>query len=128
MPLSQTVRNGQRIALSIGVVLTFLVAVALAQAKPASADTNCYANKICGWSFANYAGNGYTTVMDCNYGVVAGIPESNSAKNRCGDRAATFGWSDGDYINWKFCMNPGGDRPDPGRFNFVSIGAPGSRC
>jgi hypothetical protein len=30
-----------------------------------------------------------------------------------------MGWWDGSSVNWKFCMNPGGERPDPGRFNYV---------
>lgn len=43
--------------------------------------------------------------------------EWKSAKNYCGGQHVRIGWLEGGSINWKACMNPGGERPDPGRFN-----------
>ena len=83
------------------------------------ADTSCPSGSFCAWRFQNYGGI-RTSPPYCSGG--GGIGENFSAKNRCG-KAVRLGWSESGFINWKFCMNPGGDRPDPGRFNFYSFQA-----
>ncbi|HZO07386.1 MAG TPA: hypothetical protein VFB52_13440, partial [Solirubrobacterales bacterium] len=44
-------------------------------------------------------------------------PEMYSAKNGCSNQIE-IGWKEGGSVNWKACMNPGGERPSPGRFNY----------
>lgn len=50
----------------------------------------------------------------------AGTLELNSAKDNCGVNVR-IGWQEGG-TNWKACMNPGGERPNPGRFNRILPG------
>jgi hypothetical protein len=127
--------RGPRLAIALMVSAVAMILMAWGVAAPNTPaatktpntrrDTGCYANKICTWDYSQYSG--VKNVIDCSFGIYS-FSEDNSAKNRCGNRRARFGWSDGDFINWKFCMNPGGDRPDPGRFNRLDVGAIGSQC
>lgn len=96
---------------AVATVLTLVLATSAAKA-----DMTCATANFCSWSGAGYTGA--KDVKDCNYSGTIGT--SFSAKNRCG-KSRMLGWSEGGGITWKFCMGPGGDRPDPGRFNFISV-------
>ena len=86
-------------------------------AEPVAPLAGCPGGQFCGYQFANFGGS-YTTTPFCS--GAGGVNESYSAKNNCGS-PIRLGWSEGGGINWKFCMNPGGERPDPGRFNFYTF-------
>lgn len=92
---------------------------------PLSAST-CNDGNVCAWSGGSYSG--YKDTFGCVTQYRATSFDANSVKNRCGNRRVYVGWSDGDYINWKACVNPGGELPWVGRFNRISIDQAGSRC
>lgn len=75
----------------------------------------CFNPRICTYSGAEYTGT--TFYQACLTGsYIFSFPESYSAKNRCPE-PQELGWQEGGVINWKACMVPGGDRPNPGRLN-----------
>jgi hypothetical protein len=84
-----------------------------AQAEP---DGTCEGGKFCVWtgtfytgSEENWACSGFTTA---NFELL-------SAKNHCSVNVR-IGWTEnGGPINWKACMSPGGERPEPGRFDTI---------
>ena len=125
-------RNIARIA-SVGVLAIALglgaPAVVFAQQAaniaPMSTPT-CDNGNVCAWSGGSYSG--YKDTFGCVTQYRSTTFEANSIKNRCGNRRTYIGWSDGDFINWKACINPGGELPWVGRFNRVSIDHAGSRC
>lgn len=85
------------------------------QTSAAQAENKCTSGEFCAWSGTFYTGS--EAFLACYKGSIPlSFPEMRSAKNRCGI-AQELGWAEGGSINWKFCMNPGGERPDPGRFN-----------
>lgn len=90
-------------------------------------DTNCFANVVCVWSGTNYTGNRETFACDGAFHYSAGA--LHSAKNRCGNRRNwTIEGSEFGGVTYFVCMNPGGDRPNPGYFNGVKIGPSGENC
>jgi hypothetical protein len=103
---------------------TRLVAAVLAAAAAAvfmlgiqaSAAQACGSNQVCAWSGSGYSGGEYYIACPLS-NFAFGIPEQNSAKNNCGGIYVRIGWAEGGATNWKACMSPGGERPDPGRFN-----------
>jgi hypothetical protein len=86
------------------------------QASAARAEGGCSSGQLCIWSGTFYTGSigylGCATAPGWNFS----IPPSLSAKNRC-SIPQEIGWRENGVINWKACMWPGGERPDPGRFN-----------
>lgn len=82
----------------------------------ASAAQACGGAQACAWSGPFYTGG--ETYISCPLSNFAlSIPESYSAKNNCGGVYIRIGWAEGGSTNWKACMSPAGERPDPGRFN-----------
>jgi hypothetical protein len=87
---------------------------------------SCDDGNVCTWSGGSYSG--FKDTFGCQSQFRSTSFDANSVKNRCGNRRVYLGWSDGDFINWKACINPGGELPWVGRFNRVSIDQAGSRC
>jgi len=104
-------------------VLAALIAVAgmllIADQAPPAQAAGCESGWICAWSGSNYTGTltgyGCPSAGDPNWYALL---QAFSAKNRC-SQSYEFGWFENGTVTWKFCMNPGGERPNPGRFNRV---------
>jgi hypothetical protein len=93
-------------------------------AAPAAADASC-GGVVCVWYGANFSN--VENFGQCSTGVQQ-VPGS-SAINGCGNRAvwllsgnATSGW------HRLVCMNPGGERPNPGSFGGIEVLNTGTRC
>lgn len=86
--------------------------------EPASLLVGCHENVICVYTSANYA-NPYFDIFCSASGVVGLGGDRHSATNRCGNKT---NWlrKNGATIA---CMNPGGNRPNPGAFNEVFVAA-----
>lgn len=82
----------------------------------AKADASCTSGVLCLWSGNHFLGTswGYT----CNVAFGVNTVEVWSARNRCSHNVR-MGWNEGGFVNWKFCMSPGGERPTPGRLNYA---------
>ena len=80
-----------------------------------NASAACGGSQVCAWT-----GNGFTgseIFLACYPGSIPfSFPEARSLKNHC-SIGQEFGWAEGGSTNWKFCMSPGGERPEPGRVN-----------
>ena len=83
----------------------------------ASAAQACSSGTLCAWTGSFYTGSESVLSCPASTGSEFFIPEHNSAKNRCGGIYIRIGWAEGSSTNWKACMSPGGERPNPGRFN-----------
>ena len=109
------------------VVATLIVAVVAAILMlgiRASAAQACTGGEVCLWPGAFYAGSQSFGVCPSTTGYEVWTPEMNSAKNNCGGQNIRIGWHEGGPTNWKACMNPGGERPNPGRFNrYEAVGS-----
>lgn len=82
----------------------------------AQAEVGCVANQICVYSGINYT-NPYVLIA-CGYaGNVQLGSAGKSARNRCGNKT-NYLRVNGTAIA---CMNPGGNRPNPGGFNQVYV-------
>ena len=102
------------------VTLAVLAAAAFSSlALGAPAAQACGGGQVCAWTGSFYSGSEW--YLSCPGGPTPswpiGFPESYSAKNNCGGQYIQIGWTEGGSTNWKACMNPGGDRPNPGRIN-----------
>jgi hypothetical protein len=102
-------------------VLSVVGALTLGSQVPAAhAENHCVSGELCIWTGTFYTGSEGS--LACYAGTIPLVfPEARSAKNRCGI-SQELGWSEGGSINWKFCMSPGGERPEPGRFNVYRVG------
>lgn len=109
----------------IAALLTAAAAVAVllaiqgskAQAETPEIAATCEGGKVCTWTGTFYGGNEYNP--GCGGGSKFFPPlEMKSAKNHCSVNVR-IGWEEGGSTNWKACMSPGGERPEPGRFNVV---------
>lgn len=109
---------GRRRSLGLAMLLAMLIsgALMLSPQAPKAQAAGCEAGIFCIWSGANYTG-GFGQIPCYTPPEGFPIPESWSAKNRCGTWLE-IGWKEGGSVNWKACMSPGGERPNPGRFNF----------
>jgi hypothetical protein len=103
----------------IAVLLTAAAAVILLfsiQGSIARAEINdvCKGGVFCAFTGTFFSGE------DSNFGCGGGFlfpsTEWRSAKNNCSVNFR-IGWYEGGTTNWKACMSPGGERPEPGRFN-----------
>jgi hypothetical protein len=109
----------------------FLAGVLLATAfvalafgiRASSALATCEAEVgFCTWTSPNYVGSAFQRVCLPFYGFWEDFNvEDKSAKNRCSGQSYRIGWTpEGggqSSTNWKACLSPGGERPEPGRFN-----------
>ena len=87
------------------------------QASGARAENKCASGEVCAWTGTSYTGSEAFLVCPSGTGFEEFVPEMNSAKNRCSGEFIRIGWHEGGSTNWKACMSPGGERPEPGRFN-----------
>jgi hypothetical protein len=106
-------RHARFFAVLLGAVLAIVLMLGIR----ASAAQACSGGEVCAWPGAFYAGSQAFLVCPSGTGYELIIPEMNSAKNNCGGEYIRIGWAEGGSTNWKACMNPGGERPNPGRFN-----------
>jgi hypothetical protein len=74
----------------------------------------CTNGMPCAFVGSYYFGDAYN--IGCS--SVGHFGKATSAKNNCAWNIR-MGWIEGGVLNWKFCMSPGGLRPDPGRFNYI---------
>lgn len=94
-----------------------------ANAQVSALAPTCADGRACTWLEQYY--NGTKSTWDAGWAggwVSTGWEES--LKNRFGNRKVRFQRLGGDIG----CVNPGGERPDPGTFDAISIGAQDSRC
>ena len=94
------------------VVLLLSIQGSTAQAE---VDGTCEGGKVCVWTGTFYTGSEFN--FGCGGGTATSL-ELVSAKNHCSVNVR-IGWEEGGVTNWKACMAPGGERPEPGRFNRV---------
>jgi hypothetical protein len=82
----------------------------------AKADAACSGGALCAFT-GNHFGS-FTNSYSCSVFLEYNIHETYSAKNNCGNNVR-MGWNESGFVNWKFCMSPGGERTTPGRLNRV---------
>lgn len=106
-----------RLSKAVVLICSALLASMVVGASPASAGSlGCPANDICAY---NGEFDSYLSVWECSTsGLKSLYPgHGTSARNRCGNKT--------DWLKFNgttiACMNPGGDRPNPGWFNEVFI-------
>jgi len=86
-----------------------------AEALGVLAEQGCEANNVCGYSATNFEGS--RAQVPCSQsGDWYTAFTIRSARNRCGNKINYLG-------NYAICMNPGGDRPNPGSFAFIRLPA-----
>lgn len=112
---------GSRPRRFMAVLLTAAAAAILLfsiQGSTAQAETDgvCEGGKVCVWEGTFY--NGAEFNAGCSGGTAFLGIELKSARNHCSVNVH-IGWEEGGVTNWKACMSPGGERPEPGRFNRV---------
>lgn len=112
-----------------GTAILFSVLVAIVMALGVAASTTmasapCPAGNVCAY---NQFGENRTAILCIGGYHPTGIV-AYEAKNSCANKKAELYWQEGEVIRLKACMNPGGYRPEPGRFNVINVGAEGSRC
>jgi hypothetical protein len=89
-------------------------------ASPGVALSTCEGGALCVWGGASFTGvEGNEPCREPGFEGTL-FAEFNSAKNNCGT-SQRIGWQEGGGVNWKACMNPGGERPSPGRFNYRQV-------
>jgi hypothetical protein len=111
-----------RSKLPLGLLIAVLALGAVAAGSTAAdaAENPCFSNAICAYGGIEY--NQILNSWDCSSSGTKNAAFGSvwqSAKNRCGNKT-----------NWLrrggtviACMNPGGNRPNPGSFNEVFIAA-----
>lgn len=80
------------------------------------AEEGCVADEVCTYSEINFEGN--RTTFGCHPADVENFVTAFSARNRCGSRVVYVHLSNNSLI----CMNPGGNRPNPGLITWIEIG------
>lgn len=93
--------------------------------KPEPLLESCDSGNVCSWTGTYYSGERHEQLC---YNNSYNVGTKYSAKNRCANKAVQFGRHEGEVIHYTFCMNPGGDRPEPGWFNWFWVLGEGSRC
>jgi hypothetical protein len=115
----------RRPRLAIGLTLgmaTLVMAWGLAVPSALADSPGCPDGHVCWWSDTNF--NGDRLAPDCGVRTWE-VAEKHSAKNRCNTpKRMDIAWLDGNGdLNYKACLDPGENRPDPGRFNIIVIGS-----
>jgi hypothetical protein len=102
-------------AAATAAIMLFAFQGSAAQAEIDELDAGCVSGAFCAWTGTFYTGEEFNFTCGTSYGT--GF-ELRSAKNRC-SMNVHIGWNEGGSTNWKACMTPGGERPEPGRFNNI---------
>lgn len=120
------------LALALALVAAGVTA-ATAETPPASTETSsepatvldetCNSGHVCVWSLTNYREFKREDLCTGGLHTLAG-PQYESAKNRCANKAVNLRHNG----NFVACMNPGGNRPEPGGINEEWVFEEGSRC
>jgi hypothetical protein len=103
-----------------GKIMAALLAAAAAVALMVSIQASnaqaagCTSGVICVWYGSFFSGE-EVNIPGCGAESWSS-GELKSAKNHCGVNVR-IGWQEGGSTNWKACMSPGGEYPNPGRFN-----------
>lgn len=103
------------IALMLTAAATVILLLSIQESTArAEVDDVCKGGVFCAFTGTFYSGE------DSNFGCGGGFlfpsTEWRAAKNNCSVNFR-IGWYEGGTTNWKACMSPGGERPEPGRFN-----------
>lgn len=103
------------VLLTAAAAAVLLLSIQGPTARAEVTDT-CEGGKFCVWEGVSF--NGQEFNVNC-FGETSFVGlEKKSAKNHCSVNVR-IGWQEGGSTNWKACMSPGGERPEPGRFNKV---------
>jgi hypothetical protein len=99
------------------------------QAEPAAPAAPlleaCDGGEVCIWNAVNYQGT--RTEVNCIGGETF-VGAHYSAKDRCANKAVSLVYKEPEIYREVACMNPNGDRPSPGTYNWIAVRAEGSRC
>lgn len=99
------------------VVATALLALGVMGSTQLTAKANaCSGGALCLFGGSHW-GSFYANHI-CSVPFGAGFPTAWSAKNNCGNNIR-MGWNESGFVNWKFCMAPGGERDTPCRLNYA---------
>ena len=109
----------------LGVMALVALAFGAGSGTSAASAASCTATNFCGWYGANY------TELKWSVNCVEGLKEmfGRSAINGCENRAVLLLYGSS-QTGWNLlaCMNPGGERPNPGTFGAINRLPLGSRC
>jgi hypothetical protein len=109
-------RPSRRRFMAVLLIAAAAVVMLLAIQGPAARaeiDSGCVSGKFCIFTGTFYTGEEFNEGCGSSGATTF---ELRSAKNHC-TMNIRIGWSEGGSTNWKACMTPGGERPEPGRFN-----------
>lgn len=119
---NQLLGTGRRRLMAVLLATVAAIVLLLAFQGPAArAEGGCISNRACTWTGTFYNGTEYNN--GCGGPTFFEGIELKSAKNRCSVNIH-IGWeiAPESFTTWKACMSPGGERPEPGRFNVVVPG------
>jgi hypothetical protein len=105
----------RRLAVALLAAAAAAALISAFQGSAARAEGGCISERFCGWTGTFFSGEEFNS--GCGASVATNF-ELKSAKNRCKVNIR-IGWEEGGVINWKACLSPGGERPEPGRFNRI---------
>lgn len=108
-------RRRQLMSLLLAVAATAVLLLSIqGSTAQAEVDDTCQGGVVCVWTGTFFSGE--ETNFGCGGGFLFPSTEWRAAKNHCSVNVR-IGWYEGGTTNWKACMSPGGERPEPGRFN-----------
>jgi hypothetical protein len=119
-------RSRSAMALALAGIAVVVIAWFLAAPNALADGPGCADGNVCVWTESDFNGN--KSQRDCQSGATGFDNPKHSAKNRCGARSVVLAWYDGFDYTEVDCIGAGGNRPDPGRFNYMHIGTLGSSC
>jgi len=111
--------------LAFAVALSSMLAIAGIEAESAGAAPSCGGGNVCVYYESGF--NGFNSQISCTTGIHEQYGES--AYNNCPNRPANL-LSGSAQNGWNViaCMNPGGERPNPGVIHAVEVLNVGERC
>lgn len=91
------------------------ITAAIGPANALAAEQGCESNNVCGYTAINFEGTRYQ-IPCASSGSFELAQNIRSARNRCGNKINHL-------VNGStsVCMNPGGDRPNPGTFPIITL-------
>jgi hypothetical protein len=108
--------SGPRFAATV--LAAFAVVVLIFGIQASAAQACSAGTEVCTWTNPFYGGVEVGRPCLSQVGFWEDFQtEDKSAKNRCGGESFRIGWTEGSSTSWKACLSPGGERPEPGRFN-----------
>jgi hypothetical protein len=113
---NQLLRPWQRRLMNVSLAAVAAVVLLFAFYGSAARAGTCIGERVCVWEGTFFNGEEFNA--GCGGGTAFLGIELKSAKNHCSVNVR-IGWEEGGVTNWKACLSPGGERPEPGRFNRV---------